>query len=110
MAGSPKDAYGMLRYPLPYAHRSTLKVGDPAPDARLVQLDGQNHFHIRERTSKPWVWYWKLYLTSLPPPGWRHRKNLRRLQEQANSSTIYVRGAHPMDVRLHLPLGKDDVC
>ena len=50
MAGSPKDAYGMLRYALPHMHRGTLKVGDDAPDARLFALDGANHFHIRERT------------------------------------------------------------
>jgi hypothetical protein len=50
MAGSPKDAYGMVRYALPHMHRGTLKVGDDAPDARLLALDGENHFHIRERT------------------------------------------------------------
>lgn len=50
MAGSPKDAYGMVRYALPHMHRGTLKVGSDAPDARLVALDGTSHFHIRERT------------------------------------------------------------
>jgi len=50
MAGSPRDAYGMVRYALPHMHRGNLKVGDDAPDARLVALDGANHFHIRERT------------------------------------------------------------
>jgi hypothetical protein len=50
LAGSPKDAYGMVRYALPHMHRGTLKVGSDAPDARLVALDGTNHFHIRERT------------------------------------------------------------
>jgi hypothetical protein len=50
MAGSPKDAYGMLRYALPHMHRGKLRVGDDAPDARLVALDGSDHFHIRERT------------------------------------------------------------
>jgi hypothetical protein len=50
MAGSPKDAYGMVRYAFPHMHRGSLKVGDDAPDARLVSLDGSNHFHIRERT------------------------------------------------------------
>ena len=50
MAGSPKDAYGMVRYAFPHMHRGNLKVGDDAPDARLVSLDGANHFHIRERT------------------------------------------------------------
>jgi len=50
MAGSPKDAYGMVRYAFPHMHRGNLKVGDDAPDARLVSLDGSNRFHIRERT------------------------------------------------------------
>jgi hypothetical protein len=51
MAGSPKDAYGMVRYALPHMHRGTLKVGDDAPDARLLALDGSTVFHIRERTA-----------------------------------------------------------
>ena len=50
MAGSPKDVYGLLRYALPHMHRGNLKVGDDAPDVRLVALDGANRFHIRERT------------------------------------------------------------
>jgi hypothetical protein len=50
LAGSPRDAYGMVRYALPHMHRGKLKVGDDAPDARLVALDGRSHFHIRERT------------------------------------------------------------
>jgi len=51
LAGSPRDAYGMARYALPHMHRGTLKVGDDAPDARLVALDGTSLFHIRERTA-----------------------------------------------------------
>ena len=51
MAGSPKDAYGMVRYALPHMHRGTLKPGDDAPDARLVMLDGVGSFHLRERTA-----------------------------------------------------------
>ncbi|HYL86839.1 MAG TPA: hypothetical protein VE263_21615 [Candidatus Angelobacter sp.] len=50
LAGSPKDAYGMVRYALPHMHRGTLKLGSDAPDARLVALDGASHFHIREKT------------------------------------------------------------
>ena len=49
MAGSPKDAYGMVRYALPHMHRGTLQVGSDAPDVRLLALDGINHFHLRER-------------------------------------------------------------
>ena len=52
MAGSPKDAYGMVRYALPHMHRGTLKVGSDAPDARLLALDGTSHFHIRERVGE----------------------------------------------------------
>ena len=50
MAGGPKDALYMVRYALPHMHRGTLKVGDDAPDARLLALDGGSRFHIRERT------------------------------------------------------------
>jgi hypothetical protein len=49
LAGSPKDAYGMVRYALPHMHRGTLRVGSNAPDVRLVALDGSDHFHLRER-------------------------------------------------------------
>ncbi len=49
VAGSPKDAYGMLRYALPHMHRGKLRPGDDAPDARLLSLDGERHFHIRDR-------------------------------------------------------------
>jgi hypothetical protein len=49
MAGSPKDAYGMVRYALPYMHRGKLKPGDVAPDAPLLALDGKDQFRIRER-------------------------------------------------------------
>ena len=56
IAGSPRDAYGMVRYALPHMHRGNLRVGDDAPDARLVALDGAGRFHIRERTgTKPLV-------------------------------------------------------
>jgi hypothetical protein len=52
MAGSPKDAISMLHYALPHMHRGKLKVGDDAPDARILGVDGTTHFHIRERTGK----------------------------------------------------------
>jgi hypothetical protein len=56
MAGSPKDAIGMVRYALPHMHRGYLQVGSDAPDAILVALDGSTRFHIRERTNgKPLV-------------------------------------------------------
>jgi hypothetical protein len=50
MAGGPKDAVQMVRFALPHMHIGTLKVGDTAPDARLVALDGATRFHIRDRT------------------------------------------------------------
>jgi len=49
LAGGPKDALYMVRYALPHMHRGNLKVGDQAPDARLVALDGSTCFHIREK-------------------------------------------------------------
>ena len=56
MAGGPKDSLYMIRYALPHMHRGNLKVGDSAPDARLLALSGTDHFHIRERTgAKPLV-------------------------------------------------------
>jgi hypothetical protein len=51
MAGSPKDVYYMVRYAFPHMHRGNLKVGDPAPDAPLLNLDGSTTFHIREKTT-----------------------------------------------------------
>lgn len=51
MAGSPKDAIGMVRFALPHMHLGNLKVGDAAPDVRLVALDGTTRFHLHERTS-----------------------------------------------------------
>jgi Iodothyronine deiodinase len=49
MAGSPRDAYGMVRYALPHMHRGKLHAGDDAPDAQVLALDGQQRFHLRER-------------------------------------------------------------
>lgn len=48
MAGGPKDAIEMVRYALPYMHRGNLKVGDKAPDVKLVSLDGTTRFQLRE--------------------------------------------------------------
>ena len=49
MAGSPKDAYGMIRYALPHMHRGKLKPGDAAPDAPLLALSGKEQFRIHDR-------------------------------------------------------------
>jgi hypothetical protein len=48
MAGGPRDAIQMVRFALPYMHLGDLKVGDGAPDVRLVALDGQTRFNLRE--------------------------------------------------------------
>ncbi|MGB8013185.1 MAG: hypothetical protein WCF68_16345 [Terriglobales bacterium] len=50
MAGGPKDAVEMVRFALPHMHVGTFKVGDRAPDARLVALDGTTRFHLLERS------------------------------------------------------------
>jgi hypothetical protein len=56
MAGGPKDALYMVRYALPHMHRGNLKVGDSAPDAKLIALNGSETFHLRQRTDgKPLV-------------------------------------------------------
>jgi hypothetical protein len=49
MAGSPRDAYGMVRYALPHMHRGKLKPGDAAPDASLLTLSGSDRFRIHDR-------------------------------------------------------------
>ena len=50
LAGGPKDAIEMVRFALPHMHLGTVKVGESAPDARLVALDGATRFQIRERS------------------------------------------------------------
>ena len=51
LAGGPKDAIQMVRFALPHMHRGNLKVGDNAPDVKLVALDGQSRFQLREHLS-----------------------------------------------------------
>lgn len=46
--GGVDQAYGLLRYGRPQMREVELKVGDKAPDVRLVSLDGK-HFQLRER-------------------------------------------------------------
>lgn len=48
LAGGPRNVYGLVRYALPHMHRGTLRIGDDAPDARLVALDGKTRFELRE--------------------------------------------------------------
>ena len=51
MAGSPKDAYYMVRYAFPHMSRGNLRVGQQAPDAQLVALDGATRFHLRDKAA-----------------------------------------------------------
>jgi uncharacterized membrane protein YedE/YeeE len=54
--GGPRDVYGFLRYALPQWHRGDLRVGDPAPDVRLISLDGQSTFSLHDHIgSRPLV-------------------------------------------------------
>ncbi|MGB0035019.1 MAG: hypothetical protein WBP79_06050 [Candidatus Acidiferrales bacterium] len=52
MMGGPRDVYGFLRYALPQWHRGDLRVGDRAPDARLLALDGQSTFQLRDHIGR----------------------------------------------------------
>lgn len=49
LAGSPKDAYGMLRYAVWQMSSGEVQVGDPAPDAEVLALDGATRFRLRDR-------------------------------------------------------------
>jgi hypothetical protein len=49
----PRDVYGFLRYAIPQWRNGSLRVGDPAPDVRLLALDGQSTFHLRDRLGRP---------------------------------------------------------
>jgi hypothetical protein len=46
--GGPRDVYGFLRYALPQWHSGDLRVGDSAPDVRLISLDGQSSFQLHD--------------------------------------------------------------
>jgi len=50
----PHDAFGMLRYD--QRHKGSLRVGDPAPEATLVALDGRSPVALKDRwQAKPLV-------------------------------------------------------
>jgi hypothetical protein len=56
MMGGPRDVYGFLRYALPQWRNGDLRAGDPAPNVRLLALDGQTTFHLSDRVGqKPLV-------------------------------------------------------
>jgi hypothetical protein len=46
---NPRDWWGLTRYALPRMHAGDLKVGDLAPDATLVALDGKERFSLQSR-------------------------------------------------------------
>jgi hypothetical protein len=52
MMGGPRDVYGFLRYALPQWRDGNLKVGDTAPNVRLLALDGQTTFHLSDRVGQ----------------------------------------------------------
>jgi peroxiredoxin len=99
LAGSPKDAIGMVRYALPHMHRGSLQVGSDAPDATLVSLDGSTRFHLRERTKgRPLVLVFGSFTW---PPFRRQVGDIAQIyndyKDRADFLTIYVREAHPLD-------------
>lgn len=49
MMGGPRDVYGFLRYALPQWRNGDLRVGDAAPNVRLLALDGRTTFHLSDR-------------------------------------------------------------
>jgi hypothetical protein len=52
LMGGPRDVYGFLRYALPHWRQGDLHVGDSAPDAPLVGLDGDSTFQLRDRIGR----------------------------------------------------------
>jgi len=50
--GGPRDVYGFLRYALPNWRQGNVQLGEQAPDARLISLDGESDFHLRDRIGK----------------------------------------------------------
>jgi peroxiredoxin len=112
VAGSPRDAYLLVRYALPHIHRGSLKVGDPAPDARLLALDGSTYFHLRDKIgAKPLVLIFGSY-SCLP---FRRRADeviqiYNDYKEQADFLTIYVREAHASDEWEMTENTEDGIC
>jgi len=52
LMGGPRDVYGFLRYALPQWREGNLKVGDPAPDARIYALDGKTAHYLHDMIGK----------------------------------------------------------
>jgi hypothetical protein len=89
-----------------------LKIGDAAPDARLIALNGSDHFRIRERSAgKPLV----LVFGSFTWPPFRRQVGdvvqiYNDYKDHADFLTVYVREAHPTDEWQMKSNVKDDVC
>jgi len=49
LAGSPRDAYGMLRYAVWQMSSGEVQAGGRAPDAEVMALDGTTRFRLHER-------------------------------------------------------------
>lgn|GEM_PF-1086062 len=50
--GGPRDVYDFLRYALPHWREGSVRLGDRAPDARLVSLDGKTSFYLHDFIGK----------------------------------------------------------
>jgi peroxiredoxin len=99
LTGGPRNVYGFLRYGLPNWHRGDLKVGDRAPDVRLVSLDGQTTFYLHDRIGKkPLVLVFGSFTC---PPFRRNTGDIGKIYEEyrdrAEFLQVYIREAHPQD-------------
>ena len=99
LTGGPRNVYGFLRYGLPNWHRGDLRVGDLAPDAQLVSLDGQTTFRLRDRIGqRPLVLVFGSFTC---PPFRRNTGDVVKLYEDyrghADFLQVYIREAHPQD-------------
>jgi hypothetical protein len=97
--GGPRNLYAFLRYAVPRFNRCRLRVGDPAPDAPLVALDGNTTSHIRDRIgARPLVLIFGSYTW---PPFRRQIGDLVRIyddyKDRADFLAVYIREAHPED-------------
>jgi peroxiredoxin len=99
LTGGPRNVYGFLRYGLPNWHRGDLRVGDSAPDAQLVTLDGQTTLRLHDRIGrKPLVLVFGSFTC---PPFRRNTEDIVKLYEEyrdrADFLQVYIREAHPQD-------------
>jgi len=99
LTGGPGNVYGFLRYALPNWHRGDLRVGDIAPDSRLVSMNGHITSHLRDRIGKrPLVLVFGSFTC---PPFRRNSGDIQKLYEdyrdRAEFLQVYIREAHPQN-------------